>query len=178
MTDIDETQAAKLDATEPAPAEDPTQSIYAWSEHSDDDTEIFQRRSWKIPVAVAALATAAAVTTGVVMLWPEKTTPPPAQTPSVVAAPPPVVVQPPPPQTPDQRFISLLEQRGYHVASPALTIRSGHLVCDELADGTSTPQLVQNLLDADPVLKNKPNGVDTMSTYVQTAHEALCMQIP
>lgn len=146
MTTTDETQAAEpiLDATEPAPAEDATQSIYAWSEHNDDDTVLIQRRSWKIPVALAVLATAAAVTTGVVMMWPAHKASLPAQTPSVAAAPsvvvPPSVVAPPPPLSPDELFINTLnagiKDPAYKPAQQGdpQAILMGHDVCTKMSN--------------------------------------------
>jgi hypothetical protein len=123
------TKAAEplLDATEPAPAEDATQSIYAWSEHADDDTELIQRRSWKLPIALTALTAAAAITTGVAMLWPAKTTPPPSQTPPAAAS-------------PDIAFINLINDRlkgtpgfrGAQYGDPD-AIATGHLVCEKMS---------------------------------------------
>src|SRR5689334_3772416 len=93
------TEAAEpvADATEAAPSEDQTQGIYAWSEADSAGTEdvVPHRRSWKLPVALAGLATAAAVAAGTVMLWPESKPAPRAQTPPVAV---PTVPAPEPPQ--------------------------------------------------------------------------------
>jgi hypothetical protein len=147
------------DATEAAPSEDATQGIYAWSESSDDDSEVVavHRRSWKLPVTLAALATAAAVITGIVMVWPKAKPPLPEQKPA--AAP---VVPAPPPQNPrplqrDSRGIPILPKdptpeekqavvaaifdlRGIPYENPFMAGADADSVCAWLGSGHYTEQ--------------------------------------
>ena len=68
ISDVEHTLAADI-------ADSKAQGLYAWSENSDDETELIQRRSWKLPIALAAMAIAAASTVGVVKAWPHHSTP-------------------------------------------------------------------------------------------------------
>lgn len=111
-------------------ADGETQSIHAWSREHDDATELLGRRSWKLPIALAAITAAAAITAGVIQLWPHQTAPA-SQTPVAAA----------PTLSPDVQFINLLNQglknepgfRGAHQADPD-AIATGHLVCEKMSN--------------------------------------------
>lgn len=181
MTDIDETQAAEpiLDATEPAPAEDATQSIYAWSEHDGDETLVIQRRSWKLPVALASVATAAAMTTGVVMAWPAPKTPPPAQSPTIAApaVPPqsnprplerdsrgiPILPKNPTPEEQQAVVTAIFDLRGIPYRDPVLAAADAGSVCTWLGNGHYTEQQL-----ADHVAATHP-GLDQVRAADFTA---------
>lgn len=178
-----ETQAAEpvLDATAPAPSADETQHIYAWS-HDDDDTELAttQRRSWKLPIALASLAAAAAITTGTIIAWPEhhivaaQTPTAPAQIspaperPLKIADPSPAAPMPPP--TPDQQFVAALEKEGLKpVGDPAVAIRNAHRTCDYLAAGHTRTQAVQYYTAGNPELTPAE-----LATIIELAAQTYC----
>lgn len=147
--------------TEAAPSEDATQSIHAWSQTDDDDTElvITHRRSWKLPVITAALATAA-VAGGIYQVWPQQhSAPAPART----------VSAPPKAQTPDERFLSLVQQRGFHVYVPSMSVHAAHDVCTAETQGFSDPAIAQGVVNSTPSMDMK-----TAAAFVDTAIEVYC----
>lgn len=156
-----------------ADAADETQSIYAWSQ-ADDATEpaaYVAPRGWRLPAAAATLAFTA-VAAGIVIAWPHThedahplPAPPTAAAPTTQQSPPP----PPKPQTPDERFLALLEQRNVVVVSPPLAINGAHETCTDLAKGYSAREIAEADMRSTP-------GTDlrTESAFVATAQEVYC----
>ena len=146
----EDTQVAEpvLDATEPAPSQDETQSVYAWSQEGDD-TQIIGRRSWRLPITLAALAVAGLATAGVVTVWPHHSTP---KNPAVVAAPP--VVAPPAPELAmapaDKKFIDSLKAYGFKINDAKQTadsIAQGRGICQLLSLGEPSDLVIQEMHD-------------------------------
>lgn len=171
-----ETQAAEpvLDATAPAPSADETQHIYAWSH--DDDTELAttQRRSWKLPIALASLAAAAAITTGTIIAWPEHHIVA-TQTPTAPVAPAPVPTRtvepaPPAPLTPDQQYLAALDKEGLKpIGNPAAAIKAAHGDCDYLAAGHTRAEAVQHYTVNNPGLTQAD-----LATVIDLAAQTYC----
>ena len=157
------TQAADpvTSGTAPAPSEDATQSIYAWSQ-DDADTEVVRRRSWKLPVAIASLAAVAAITAGVIAFWPHhdaEKTPLPAQTHAQ-------------PANPDAQYLNALRSVG---ATPLLdrgndtAVGLGHVTCDALAQGITKQEA------ADSIARHMPQLTPAQDQYlVDQAAAAYC----
>ena len=171
MTDT--TQAAEpiTSATEPAACEDETQSVYAWSSSEGDDTEIIQRRSWKLPLAAVMLA-AAGLAAGITV-WPHHSTlgspaAPPQAAPHSTA-PAAAAAQP---ADPDAHFFALLANGGYRLSKPGdkqEAIVSGHEVCRARHDGNDADWILQHWIDTNP--QSTP---DTMRLFVYSAFDAYC----
>lgn len=149
--------------------EDETQSLHAWSQE-DTATEVvdYRPRSWKVPT-VAALAATAALTAGAFLAWPSATNPKVApSTPQVVApaipASPPVQVQ-----SPDQRFIALLKQRGQTVIAPDTAIRAAHAVCTAESQGKPDPQIAAEL-----VASTAGSDMKMATVFLYTAQSVYC----
>lgn len=149
-----------------APSEDETQSLHAWSQE-DSVTEVvdYRTRSWKIPALVVTLAAAAAVTAGLFAAWPESATKPQVA-PTQVAIPssPPVQVQ-----SPDQRFIALLKQRGLKVYSESMAINAAHAACTAEAQGRPDSEIAAQFVASSPLMDLKKATI-----FVYTAHEVYC----
>jgi hypothetical protein len=67
MDDAEPTMAADV-------ADSETQSIHAWSQTDDADTEpavMPHRRSWKLPLVLAGIATVAVIGAGAYQYWPD-----------------------------------------------------------------------------------------------------------
>lgn len=184
MTVMDDTEAAEpvLEHTAPAPTEDETQGIYAWSH--DDETEAAPeqpppRRSWKLPVTLAAVAAAGAITAGVVMAWPHArpTAPVAGPTPSTTTPTPLRAKQlpdaPPAPMNPDDRFIAKLKTQGWTDTVPnrQSAINGGHQVCTNLAGGADFPHVVHDILRGTDNI-----NIDTATYFAETAIDAYCPQ--
>lgn len=135
-----------------------TQSIYAWSQSNDDGTNVVvapQRRSWKIPAAVAALAAAAAVTVGVVVQeWPRHSAPAalapvPLASASQAARPAPAAIPsrlPAKATDPDSRFVALMKAQGLETGTDAQVAGAGRQVCQSLTDGPTFAQVVNGIV--------------------------------
>lgn len=170
MLDQDSTQAADL-------TEDETQSLHAWSQADDADTVIAYTpgHSWKVPALLAALAAVAAVMAGAFLMWPHSATKPqvaPAK--PQVAAPVHPTIAPSPPvqlQSPDQRFLSLVQQRGVKVVSPTAAIKGAHDVCRLESEGHNAREIAQAFVDVTPGADLQTEGV-----FVMTAEEIYCPQ--
>lgn len=176
MTAVDENTQAAEPLTEPAPSEDETQSVYAWS-NSEDDTEIIVRRTWKLPLAAVMLATAG-LAAGITV-WPHHSTlrnpaAPPQAAPHSSAPAAPTYVDP------DAAFVQLYRQRGYHeVQGPEQTkelIALAHGVCVSRQQGEPTDQIVQEF-----VRDNSQNTPDHPAMLIgqarlltNTAIDAMC----
>jgi hypothetical protein len=155
-----------------AQVEDETQSLHAWSQADDGEaiTEYIQRRSWKIPAAVAAISASAAIAAGLFLAWPQSATKSlVAPTKPQVAAPAIPVSPPVQVQSPDQRFLALLKQRDVVVVSPPLAINGAHETCTDLAKGYSAREIAEAGVRATP-----GENLDTAGTFVATAQEIYC----
>lgn len=135
-TEHTEATEPPLDTTTPAPSEDATESIYAWS-HSDDETQAIHQRSWKLPIAVAALAIAAVATVIAVNVWPHHAAPVrPATSASA------------PPLDRDTGYLNTLSQNadvGGLVANPGAALTLGRYACVSLQMGKTVPQTADDL---------------------------------
>jgi hypothetical protein len=155
--------------------EDETQSLHAWSMADDGEaiTEYIPRRSWRIPATVAAVAASAAIAAGAFLAWPQSgTNPLVAPSAPQVAAPTHPSIAPSPPvqsQSPDQRFMALLDQRGVDVVSPLLIIKGAHKTCTDLANGYSATTIAEAFVRATP-----NTNIRTQAIFVQTAQEVYC----
>lgn len=161
-----------------APSEDETQSIHAWSQE-DAATEVveYRPRSWRTPLLIAAAAVAAICTAGVVyeintavdggatnpLVAPEK--------PQVAAPAKPSIVPSPPiqMQSPDQRFLNLLQQRGVKVVSPPAALAGAHDVCRLESEGHNAREIAQAFANVTPGADFNTEGV-----FVMTAEEIYC----
>jgi Protein of unknown function (DUF732) len=157
-----------LDPTVAAPSEDETQSLHAWSQE-DDVTEVvdYRPRSWKLPALVALLAASAAVTAGLFLAWPQSAGNPQVTPSKPQAAAPikPITAA----QTPDQRFIALVQQRGFRIISEPLAIKAAHAVCVDEHNGYTDPEIAQQLVKTTPGADLKAAAI-----FVDTAHEVFC----
>jgi Protein of unknown function (DUF732) len=145
-------------------ADSETQSIHAWSQEGGD-TERLSRRSWKLPIALAALATAAAVTAGVVELWPHQSAhaaPPP---PAAAAAPAPLLTDP------DARFLALWRQRSsYKTTDPSKlqgVWQNVHTIRGDLSAGRSQESIIRDVLNKHPEVTRS-----YMEMFVKTVIDA------
>jgi hypothetical protein len=152
-----------------ASVEDETQSLHAWSQE-DAATEVveYRPRSWKLPLT-AAIAATAALAAGAFLAWPQSATKPlvaptkPQVAPSIAASPPVQV------QSPDQRFLALVQQHGQTVVSPSQALQAAHAVCTAEAQGKSDTEIAAELVASSP-------GADLKmaTTFLYTAHEVYC----
>lgn len=168
---VDDTQPA-AEATDPGP----TEHIHAWSE-KDDATEVVTyvpRHSWKLPLLCAALATSAVVG-GAIFAWPHHHVPTPVpttthQAPSPKAQPPtPSVAPVPKPQSQDERFISLMSERGWHTMIPSMALNAAHTVCTREAQGFTDPEIAQGLVNSTPGM-----DMQAAAVFTDTAVEVFC----
>lgn len=131
-------------------AEAETQSVYAWAQDDDADTEVVVRRSWKLPVMLTVL-TAAAVAGGVIYALPHgKPQPAPTPTTTRAAVPPaPTTTRPP---SPDEQFVSLFRSRGGLVepGREQMVIDEARGVCARLDQGEAEEQLIRDMLAGTP----------------------------
>lgn len=144
-----ETQAAApiTSATEPAPANDETQAVYAWSNDSDD-TELIRRRSWKLPLA-AVIVAAAGLAAGITV-WPHHSTlrnpaAPPQAAPHNSVAP-----KPAEPVDPNARFLAAYQKAGYKEEFPGQTFHlldQARDICAAHQSGEAEPQLVEDMFN-------------------------------
>ena len=148
------TQAAEpiTSATEPAPCEDETQSVYAWSHTDDDDTLLIQRRSWKLPLAAAILAATGLAAAGITV-WPHHSTlrnpaAPPQAAPHSSIAPAPAAA-PPAPQaiTTDDQFIAELASHWGPIPDRSQVIHDGLSVCSLISRGADKPTIEHDLVN-------------------------------
>lgn len=151
---MDDTEASDITAER-------TQSLQAWSE--EEPTEVVRYRSWRLPLALTAVALTAAAVAGAI-LWPHHQG---ATKPQVAPEKP--QVEAPKPETPDQRFVRLLGERHTTVVSPPLAVKAAHLTCETHGRGVADPDIAQGLMQSTP-------GADmrSMSIFVDTAREVYC----
>lgn len=156
------TRAAEpvLDATEPAPSADETEGIYAWSHaDDDDDTVVFHRRSWKLPLAAALLAIAAVTTVGIVKVWPHHSTPGSPAAPAASPAVMPPTAAPAPLSTDDQFLASLRKAGLAPLGDPQVDFRAAHNVCGYITAGHTPRETVQYFSDENPQLSQQQLAV-------------------
>lgn len=155
--------------------EDETQSLHAWSQADDGDaiTEYIPQRSWKFPALVTVLAASAAVTAAAFLAWPESATNPlvAPEKPNVAAPAHPSIAPSPPlqAQSPDQRFLALIQQRGIRIVSQPLAVAAAHWVCTQEAKGYPDPDIAQALVNSTP-----GSNLKTESIFVDTTREVYC----
>jgi hypothetical protein len=163
------------DAAEPLPTqaadaatEGETQSIHAWALADDEgDTDLFHRRSWKIPAAVAAAAVAIATGIGVgAVIWSHRH--PGSASPSVQhdQGPP---APPPLPQDPDAKFIALYKRHGYDGREDQAILNIAHRMRDELVAGLPKDGVAEEFQMANPEAKPKA-GMLLVDTVIDAYH--------
>jgi hypothetical protein len=137
-------------ATAPAPTEDETQSIHAWARADDDPelSEVSERRSWKLPVTLVALAAAAAVTVGAVQMWPHHDVKPQVKAVNAAAVAYSIAMaQPPKPPSTDDKFIADLSARWGMITDRPGEIHDGISVCGLMARGATRAAIQQDMVN-------------------------------
>ncbi|HSS22959.1 MAG TPA: DUF732 domain-containing protein [Mycobacterium sp.] len=186
----DETAAAPTSAAPDAAADvEPDAADVAWSRDDDDHTQrepATDRQSWRATWRIAAallaagLVVAGAIVFGRSLLTthtkapaPPPTAPPTAKdgatpaptapaTGSAPSAAPPSIAS-----TPDQdnKYIQALNDRGISFANPDAAIYNGKMVCDDIRQGMSVPQIVAAFRASNPALGDNANTYVTISVH-------------
>jgi hypothetical protein len=184
----DKTAGVNADETVAAPSSAaPDATGVAWSREDDDDIQretTAARQSWRATWRTAAallaagLVLAAAIVFGRSLLtthtkaappptaMPPKNGATPASTAPATAAPPSIA------STPDQdnKYIQALNDRGISFANPDAAIYNGKMVCTDIRQGMSVPQIVAAFRASNPALGDDAN------TYVTISVRAYCPQ--
>jgi hypothetical protein len=167
----------------------PDAADVAWSRDDDDHTQrepATDRQSWRATWRIAAallaagLVVAGAIVFGRSLLTthtkapaPPPTAPPTAKdgatpaptapaTGSAPSAAPPSIAS-----TPDQdnKYIQALNDRGISFANPDAAIYNGKMVCDDIRQGMSVPQIVAAFRASNPALGDDANAYVTISVH-------------
>jgi hypothetical protein len=148
--------------------EDETQSLHAWSQE-DAATEVvdYRQRSWKLPITLAVAAVVGMIGAAAYLEWPTHSAQPVAHTaPAPNAAKPQVA---PKPLTKDERFLTLVQQRGITVVSKPLMLNAGPFVCTAESQGHTDPEIAEAFTQSTPGMDLK-----TANVFVDTAVEVYC----
>ncbi len=191
----DETVAAN--AAESAAVRNPSApgaGDFAWSRDGDDDVRAqpaADRQSWLATwrkagaLLLGGLVLAGAIVVGFWVLDPEtkESQPPPnaPRTPTASASPaptatgtaaPPAAAPPSIASTPEQdnKYVQALNERGISFANPEAAIYNGKMVCDDIRQGMTVPQIVAAFRASNPAL-----GADA-DAYVAISVRAYCPQ--
>ncbi len=186
----DETVAANAAQTAPqtppetaaAPTQGTAEADLAWSGGDDDRAEPApERQSWVATwrkagaLLLGGLALGAAIVLGFWLLEPKTTGPqPPPQashtptsaSPSTSAAPPSIASTP----EQDNKYVQDLNDRGISFANPEAAIYNGKLVCEDVRQGMTVPQIVDAFRASNPGL-----GADAQG-YVAISIRTYCPQ--
>jgi hypothetical protein len=176
----DETVAAPNSAA-------PDEADIAWSSDDEDNTQrepAADRQSWRATWRIAAallavgLVLAGAIVFGRSLLTthtnapaPPPSAPPTAKdgaTPAPTApATAPSAAPPSIASTPDQdnKYIQALNDRGISFANPDAAIFNGKMVCDDIRQGMSVPQIVAAFRASNPALGDDANTYVTISVH-------------
>jgi uncharacterized protein DUF732 len=185
----DETAAAPTSAAPDAADASPEAAGVAWSRGDEDDIQrqpTADRQSWRSTWRIAAallgvgLVLAGAIVFGRSLLTThtKAPAPPPSATPTpkdgatpaptaLVTGSAPSAAPPSIASTPDQdnKYIQALNDRGISFANPDAAVHNGKVVCDDIRQGMSVPQIVAAFRASNPALGDDANTYVTISVH-------------
>lgn len=162
----------------PAPAgPDPVEP--AWSREDDPGDAPADRQSWQATwrkagvLLVGGLAVAGAIVLAFWLMSPSGSPPPPTNTgappaPSATLSTAPPSIASTPEQ--DQKYVRDLNDHGISFANPQAAIYNGKMVCQNIGQGMTVPQVVGEFRSSNPALSADAD------TYVAISVHAYCPQ--